>query len=149
MPLPDFAIPGVGAKAPGPGAGMPINPVQEIQKKYLMQSEIENLRKASAMYGLHAPLRLQMEREILAEHRRLPGLTSNLVGLSESMGISDDIEPEDMYYQADDCPTVRTGTMDLHSMMEARLGMNVDQNQVTNLNLTEDAYKVLSHAARI
>jgi hypothetical protein len=35
---------------------------------------------------------------------------------------------------------------DLHSMMEERLGMHDDITEVTNLNLTSDAFKSISHS---
>jgi proteasome maturation protein len=149
MPLPDFVVPGQSQKVPGPGAGMPINPVEQIQKNHLLNSEKEKLRRASAVYGIHAPMRMLMERNILSQHRRLPGLRSNMVGLSEVMGIDDDIEPEDMFYQQDECPVIRSGVSDLHSMMEERLGMNRDINEVTNLNLTENAYRDFTHSLQI
>ena len=82
----------------------------------------------------------------MAQHRRLPGLRSNLVGLCESMGIDDDIEAEDMFYQQDECPVVRSGVRDLHSMMEERLGMCTDITEVTNLDLTIDTFKDMSHS---
>ena len=146
MPLPDFDVPGKGQKAPAPGAGMPLNPVEEIQKTFLLQSEKENLKRANVVYGQHAPLRMMMERNLLAQHRRLPGLKSNLVGLCESMGIDDDIEPEDMFYQHDECPVLRSGVGDVHTMMEQRLAMDRDITEVTNLNLTSDAFKSMSHS---
>ena len=90
-----------------------------------------------------------MERQILSQHRRLPGLRSNMVGLSEVMGIDDDIEPEDIFYQQDECPIVRAGVTDLHSMMENRLGMNENTREVTNLNLTQDAFNEISHSLTI
>ena len=125
---------------------MPVNPVETIQKTFMVDSEIQRLKKANAVYGLHAPLRMIMERNCLAQHRRLPGLKSNFVGLSESMGIDDDIEPEDMFYQQDECPVLRAGVADLHSMMEDRLGMSRNIREVTNLDLTQDAHRDLSHS---
>ena len=146
MPLPDFIVPGQTQKAPAPGAGMPINPVETIQKNHLIQAEKESLRRANIVYGQHVPLRMMMERNFLSQHRRLPGLRSNLVGLCESMGIDDDIEPEDMFYQQDECPVLRSGVTDLHSMMEERLGMNVETIEVTNLELTSEMFKSISHS---
>ena len=146
MPLPDFPIPGQSQKPAAPGAGMPVNPVEKIQKSYMMNTEVDKLKRASAIHGRHAPLRLLMERSILAQHRRLPGLKSNLVGLSESLGIDDDFEPEDLYYQQDECPVVRSGVRDLHSMMEDRLGMHVDITEVTNLDITSDAHKSFANS---
>ena len=125
---------------------MPINPVETIQKNHLIQAEKESLRRANIVYGQHVPLRMMMERNFLSQHRRLPGLRSNLVGLCESMGIDDDIEPEDMFYQQDECPVLRSGVTDLHSMMEERLGMNVETIEVTNLELTSEMFKSISHS---
>ena len=146
MPLPDFPIPGQAPKAPTPGAGLPVNPVEVIQKNHLINSEREKLMRASAVHGQHAALRMMMERNLLVQHRRLPGLRSNLVGLSESMGLDDDFEPEDMFYQNEECPVARAGTRDLHSMMEDRLGLHASIREVTNLDLTGDASKSFASA---
>lgn len=146
MPLPDFDIPGARPKAPAPGAGMPVNAVQKIQKVFLANAEKERMMRANAMFGFHAPLRMMMEREALVEHRRLPGLKSNFVGLSESMGLDDTIDFADIYGQQEDCPILHSGVADLHSMMEERLGMNRDITEVTNLDLTQDAHAMFSHA---
>ena len=146
MPLPDFIIPGQTQKAPAPGAGLPVNPVEAIQKSHLLNTEKERLKRANVVYGQHVPLRMMMERELLAQHRRLPGLRSNFVGLSESLGIDDDIEPEDMFNIQDDCPILRQGVRDLHSTMEDRLGMNTNTMEVTNLDLTGDAHRDFTHS---
>lgn len=146
MPLPDFIVPGQTNKPPAPGAGMPGNPVEVIQKNHLFLSEKERLKRANVVYGQHVPLRMMMERNILSQHRRLPGLRSNLVGLSESMGIDDDIEPEDMFNIQDECPVLRAGVRDLHSTMEDRLGMHADILEVTNLDLTVDSFRDLTHS---
>ena len=134
---------------PGPGYGMPVNPVESIQKNHLVQTEKERLRKASAVYGQHAPLRMLMERNALAQFRRLPGLRSNLVGLSELLDLDDTIEPEDMYNQFDECPVVRQGELDLHSIMEKRLGMNADVMEVTNMNLTETGFNDFANSLKL
>jgi proteasome maturation protein len=141
MPLPDFPIPGQAPKPAAPGSGLPVNPVEEIQKAYLVKTERDKLMRASALHGQHAPLRLMMERNILSQHRRLPGLRSGLVGLSESLGLDDDFQPEDLFNQEGDCPTVRPGTMDLHSTMEDRMGLSMNVREVTSLDLTTDASK--------
>jgi hypothetical protein len=146
MPLPEFPIPGQAPKVPGPGSGLPSNPVEVIQKNHLFNTEMEKLKRACAVYGQHAPLRSMMERNLLSQHRRLPGLRSNLVGLSESMGLEDEIGPEDIFYQHDECPVVRPGTMDLHSVMEARLGLNTNIREVTNLDLTSEASKSFANS---
>ena len=146
MPLPDFPVPGQSQKAPAPGAGLPSNPVETIQKNHLTNSEIEKLKRSSALHGRHAPLRLLLERNVLAHHRRLPGLKSNLVGLSESMGLDDDFEPEDLYYQQEDCPVLRPGMADLHSVMERRMGVSEEVCGVTNVHLTSDAFKSFAHS---
>lgn len=146
MPLPDFDIPGSRPKVPAPGAGMPVNSVQSIQKSYMFNFEKERMKRANAMYGFHAPFRMMMEREALAEYRRLPGLKSNFVGLSESMGLDDTIDFEDIYGQQEECPVLRAGVTDLHSMMEERLGMTRKLAGVTNVDLTQDAHAQFSHA---
>lgn len=146
MPLPDFPIPGKTHKSPAPGAGLAPNPVESIQKKYLTTSEIEKLKRSSALHGRHASLRLLLERNVLAQQRRLPCLKSNLLGLSESMGLEDDFGPEDLYYQPDECPVLRPGVSDVHSAMESRLGLSNDLEGVTNVQLTSDAFKSLAHS---
>eukprot|EP00916_Digyalum_oweni_P013186 GHVL01021668.1.p1 GENE.GHVL01021668.1~~GHVL01021668.1.p1 ORF type:complete len:118 (+),score=17.87 GHVL01021668.1:54-407(+) len=72
-----------------------VHPAQKIQNNKLADSENQKMILARAVYGIGAPMRMQMERNILARCRRLPGLPSSLLGLEMVLGLSDQIDFED------------------------------------------------------
>merc|ERR1712216_274669 len=61
------------------------------------RSEQQEMMTKALIYGQHAPLKAKMEREILSQFQRLPGLPSSLVGLETLMDMDDDIEFEDIF----------------------------------------------------
>eukprot|EP01089_Gocevia_fonbrunei_P002388 TRINITY_DN1235_c0_g1_i3.p1 TRINITY_DN1235_c0_g1~~TRINITY_DN1235_c0_g1_i3.p1 ORF type:complete len:132 (-),score=35.19 TRINITY_DN1235_c0_g1_i3:29-424(-) len=95
------------------------HPVDRIQQKS-NNNDIALKRFALAnMYGAHFPLRLQMEESILSGIQRLPPLHSEFLGLrsltndDETIGFEDYLNnPRDAEY-----------SVDLHSVMEAKLGL--------------------------
>jgi hypothetical protein len=134
---------------PMPGAGLEANPVQQIQKNHLNLTEKERLKTAATMFGYHSALRMVWDRNELSQSLRLPGLSSSLVGLGEVTDIDDSIYPEDIFGQPDALPVLRPSAADLHSVMEDRLGMTERSVEVTDLNLTQQAFGELAQAQRI
>ncbi len=61
----------------------------------LRNEEDFKLRMLALTYGIHAPLRHKMDRTMLAQSQRLPGLRSSLIGLQTVMGLDEKIEFED------------------------------------------------------
>ncbi|KAF4676961.1 hypothetical protein FOL47_004203, partial [Perkinsus chesapeaki] len=72
------------------------HPVEEMQKKSLINSETRTLESASVMFGMNMPSRMLMERNLLSTFQRLPGAgPSSLLGLETVMGLNDTIEAAD------------------------------------------------------
>mmetsp|Transcript_23364 Transcript_23364/g.38431 ORF Transcript_23364/g.38431 Transcript_23364/m.38431 type:complete len:135 (-) Transcript_23364:173-577(-) len=98
------------------------HPVEKLQKS---MKEMESERKRFMManvYGMHAPLKLRMEEEILGSFRRLPGLHSSFVGLDTLHNRDEDFDFSD--YLADPRDS-EMNTPDLHTTMEKRLGISM------------------------
>ena len=77
------------------------------------------------VHGMHAPLRMKMERETLAQFQRLPGLQSSLTGLECVLDMEDTIEFEDFLNMEENAPMPRLvgGNRGVHEVMEARLNL--------------------------
>lgn len=64
----------------------------------MAKDEVKRQREIlAATYGLHVPLRMQMESEILSQYRRLPTLQSSMVGLDTLAGRDTDINISDVF----------------------------------------------------
>lgn len=61
--------------------------IEEMQKNYLRSEEKKKMYRASIAYGLHMPLKMKIERELLCQSQRLPGgMKSSLLGIEILMG---------------------------------------------------------------
>merc|ERR1712183_102369 len=100
------------------------HPVERLLLDHTRRSEQQEMMSKALVYGQHAPLRAKMEREILAQFQRLPGLPSSLVGLETVMDMDDEIEFEDLFNLEAEAPMPRTTgpNFGLDDVMEARLG---------------------------
>merc|ERR1712187_860160 len=89
------------------------------------RSEQQEMMAKALVYGLHAPIRAKMERELLSQFQRLPGLKSSLVGLETVMDLDETIEFEDVFNLEENNPAPRTTgpNRSLHDVMEQRLNM--------------------------
>lgn len=83
------------ALPPPPPGGVHRHPLEVQQSEHLRLREQLEFRRAASLYGLHAPLRLKMERELTAMTQRLPGLPSSLLGLQTLMRLDEEISVED------------------------------------------------------
>eukprot|EP01043_Picozoa_sp_COSAG02_P019258 COSAG02_NODE_921_length_15917_cov_4.428057_6_plen_95_part_00 len=64
----------------------------------MAKGEVKRQREIlAATYGLHVPLRMQMESEILSQYRRLPTLQSSMVGLDTLAGRDTQINISDVF----------------------------------------------------
>mmetsp|Transcript_30033 Transcript_30033/g.72116 ORF Transcript_30033/g.72116 Transcript_30033/m.72116 type:complete len:145 (+) Transcript_30033:50-484(+) len=106
------------------GAGqLPEHPIQKLSRSQLRSSEEQRMKMAGAAYGLHAPMRMRMERTLLAQFQRAPTLGSSLSGLHTIMDLDEVVQIEDCYNRMEDCPDNRMHNKSIHELMEARLGM--------------------------
>eukprot|EP00743_Colponemidia_sp_Colp-15_P001981 GILK01002154.1.p1 GENE.GILK01002154.1~~GILK01002154.1.p1 ORF type:complete len:126 (+),score=14.27 GILK01002154.1:228-605(+) len=95
------------------------HPVETMQKMHFQTEEQTKMKMYGSLYGTHLPLRLNMERSILAQFGRLPGLPSSHVGLDTMLGRDEEIVFED--YLNDSALT--QDQKPLHDIMESKLGM--------------------------
>jgi len=95
------------------------HPVEVIQNNW--QATRENLQFGlqSLAFGSHMPMRLQMERSVVAQHGRLPVLPSSHLGLEILTGKDETLEFED--YLAE--PELANVPLDPHAAMEHKLQM--------------------------
>merc|ERR1719440_959958 len=101
------------------------HPVERLVLDHGRRSEQQEMMTKALIYGQHAPLKAKMEREIMSQFQRLPGLPSSMIGLETMLDMDDDIEFEDIFNLEADAPMPRTTgpNFGLHDVMEARLGL--------------------------
>lgn len=109
---------------PPPGMGAR-HPVERIQLSHLRRGEEQAMLMSGKVHGMHAPLRMKMERETFAQFQRMPGLPSAMVGLETVLDMEDTIEFEDFLNMEQNAPMPRLvgGNRGVHDVMEARLNM--------------------------
>ncbi|KAI0685261.1 proteasome maturation factor UMP1 [Cytidiella melzeri] len=71
------------------------------------------------VYGLHAPMRLLMERKMVGHNPHMPALRTTNVHLDILMGRDEFLEPGDFMMPASEM----TPSMDIHADMEKKLRM--------------------------
>eukprot|EP00437_Effrenium_voratum_P019829 CAMPEP_0181460446 /NCGR_PEP_ID=MMETSP1110-20121109/33344_1 /TAXON_ID=174948 /ORGANISM="Symbiodinium sp., Strain CCMP421" /LENGTH=156 /DNA_ID=CAMNT_0023584995 /DNA_START=8 /DNA_END=476 /DNA_ORIENTATION=- len=107
------------------------HPVERLLIDHSRREQQEEMRNKALVFGQHAPLKAKMERELLSQFQRLPGLPSSLVGLETVMDMDDTIEFEDiMNLEANSALSRFTGpNRGLHDIMEQRLNMDSESLQ--------------------
>merc|ERR1719284_923706 len=87
------------------GDGQARHPVEKLLIDSGKRAEQQEMMALSLVHGMHAPMRTKMERELLSQFQRLPGLPSSLVGLETVMDQDDTIEFEDILNLEQNAPT--------------------------------------------
>mmetsp|Transcript_2404 Transcript_2404/g.5186 ORF Transcript_2404/g.5186 Transcript_2404/m.5186 type:complete len:127 (+) Transcript_2404:67-447(+) len=98
---------------------LPKHPIERVQAMTHKQAWDSKVARVGQIYGSHASLRLQMDRAILAQFQRLPGMHSNFSGLDTLLGRDEDIGFEDYLNDPKDMPE-KPG-MGMHAMLRQRL----------------------------
>ncbi|KAG0740409.1 hypothetical protein G6F57_004555 [Rhizopus arrhizus] len=75
------------------------------------------LNLARQAYGMHAPVKLMMERSIVEKRQRTPIMPTSNLHLDILMGRDETIDYEDFLND----PSLSTDSMDLHTSMEHKL----------------------------
>ncbi|KAI9252137.1 proteasome maturation factor UMP1-domain-containing protein [Sporodiniella umbellata] len=75
------------------------------------------LNLARQAYGMHAPVKLMMERSIVEKRQRTPAMPSSNLHLDILMGKDETIDYEDFLND----PSLSTDSVDLHVSMERKL----------------------------
>ncbi|EPR57952.1 proteasome maturation factor ump1 protein [Toxoplasma gondii ME49] len=112
--------------APPPAGLAPRHPLETRQSLHLRERERTEFQRAARLYGLHAPLRLKMERELCAMSQRLPGLPSSLWGLQTLMRLDEEVAAEDFLNREkpdeDELAGFGPG-LGIHEKLERRMGI--------------------------
>lgn len=110
--------------APMGDVGKPVHPVQKIQL-CSMKDRLKLEEKLDAMaFGTHMANRNKIERTLLAQEQRLPGLESSLVGLESHLDLDETQTFEDFLNRKENSPIPELGfNHTLHDVMERKLGM--------------------------
>ncbi|OSX80416.1 hypothetical protein BU14_0052s0032 [Porphyra umbilicalis] len=99
-----------------------LHPVKEIQDKWAINAVHTERQMLAATHGAALPLSMMMEERILSQFHRLGSLRSEFVGLESMAGRDLKLTFEDVLgdpSEGVDAPR------ELHSVMEAKLGMRM------------------------
>ncbi|KAL0073591.1 proteasome maturation factor UMP1 [Phycomyces blakesleeanus] len=77
------------------------------------------LNMARQTYGMHAPIRMMMERSLVGKHGRMPVLPSSNLHMDILMGKDETIDYEDFLND----PSLSTDMLDIHAAMEKKLNL--------------------------
>ncbi len=92
--------------------------LQERSRSATQPTQMQMLRD---LYGVAIPAKLSIETQILARHKRLPGgLPSSMLGLESLSGSLDQFDFTSYLGLPQDS---EVAPVDVHSVMEARLGL--------------------------
>ncbi|CAK0798656.1 unnamed protein product [Prorocentrum cordatum] len=95
--LPDTRMNAKGMEAVGPKTSPETgarHPLEKLLVDNAKRAEQQEMMAKSVVFGQHAPIRAKMERELMAQFQRLPGLPSSMMGLETVLGLDTTIEWE-------------------------------------------------------
>lgn len=97
------------------------HPVESMQAGWAKQQWDNDLHHAERVWGPGMAMRMRMDRAILAQFQRAPGLESDFVGLDTILGRDIKVGFEDVL----DVPAMRTDTPveGPHLALDRKLGM--------------------------
>eukprot|EP00413_Alexandrium_margalefii_P042206 CAMPEP_0204589776 /NCGR_PEP_ID=MMETSP0661-20131031/49402_1 /ASSEMBLY_ACC=CAM_ASM_000606 /TAXON_ID=109239 /ORGANISM="Alexandrium margalefi, Strain AMGDE01CS-322" /LENGTH=148 /DNA_ID=CAMNT_0051599731 /DNA_START=65 /DNA_END=511 /DNA_ORIENTATION=+ len=126
--MPDKRMEMQGADSTGPTSRVgtqPRHPVEKLLVDHERRGEQQEMMGKALVFGQHAPVRAKLERELLAQFQRLPGLPSSLVGLETVLDMDETIEFEDIFDREEHLPMPKLAgpNRGLHDVMEQRLNM--------------------------
>ncbi|XP_041358938.1 proteasome maturation protein-like isoform X2 [Gigantopelta aegis] len=114
--VPDIMLHGLNHAKKNRIVAHPLQYSEEHYEKNKHQLDEVMLRN---LQGIHAPLRLQMERNIASKFQRLPGLTSSNVLYDTLTGKDETIDFEDIFNDPANCEKIGQP----HVLMEKRLNI--------------------------
>eukprot|EP00401_Gymnodinium_catenatum_P082578 CAMPEP_0117550350 /NCGR_PEP_ID=MMETSP0784-20121206/48635_1 /TAXON_ID=39447 /ORGANISM="" /LENGTH=138 /DNA_ID=CAMNT_0005347365 /DNA_START=16 /DNA_END=432 /DNA_ORIENTATION=- len=122
---PNKQLHGQGMADKGAEDGQARHPVERLLIDSGRRAEQQEMMALSLVHGQHAPIRLKVEREMLSQFQRLPGLPSSFVGLQTVLDLDETIEFEDVFNLEQNAPMSRVlgPNCTVHDVMETRLNM--------------------------
>ncbi|KAG0268036.1 hypothetical protein DFQ27_007665 [Actinomortierella ambigua] len=97
------------------------HPLEHRLDQWESTQEELKLTMARNTYGMHMPIKLTMERELVTKARGLSFLPQSNLGLDILMGKDETIDFEDFL----NTPSMSTDMVDVHTVMENKLGLRV------------------------
>eukprot|EP01006_Ploeotia_vitrea_P064144 TRINITY_DN87090_c0_g1_i1.p2 TRINITY_DN87090_c0_g1~~TRINITY_DN87090_c0_g1_i1.p2 ORF type:complete len:149 (+),score=84.76 TRINITY_DN87090_c0_g1_i1:29-448(+) len=104
------------------------HPVQLIQSQAAANEQTTKKTMLARVYGVHLPMKLEMEQRILAQFQRHPALKSSMVGLETALGVDTEIGFEDVL----DDPEFADKVDDPVVAMEKKLAMQLAAKKNNN-----------------
>jgi len=95
------------------------HPLEFSERNYVKNQEGNDFAMLQRIQGIHAPLRLKVERDVASKIQRMPGLQSSNLMSDILAGRLDDIDFEDILGDPMNAELVGQP----HILMERRLGM--------------------------
>ncbi|CDS12516.1 hypothetical protein LRAMOSA04710 [Lichtheimia ramosa] len=99
-------------------AGHPLE--QRLDQWQESQWELK-LNMARQVHGMHAPIKMMMEKDIVSKRQRMPVMPSSNLHLDILMGKDETIDFEDFLND----PNMSTDIIDIHGAMEHKLNLKV------------------------
>ena len=96
------------------------HPVEYTQRTFEKQAFENKMKHLESVYGSHAAIRMRMEKAILSQFQRLPGLKSEFAGLDTILGKDEGISFEDFLADPHMTPDLQRP---VHNLMEEKLGL--------------------------
>ncbi|CAO3692441.1 unnamed protein product [Rhizopus microsporus] len=96
---------------------MPKHPLEHRLNNWEETQWELKLNLARQAYGMHAPIKLMMERSIVEKRQRVPVMPSSNLHLDILLGKDETIDYEDFLND----PSLSTESVDLHTFMEHKL----------------------------
>ncbi|XP_003389588.1 PREDICTED: proteasome maturation protein-like [Amphimedon queenslandica] len=97
----------------------PSHPLEASEANFAANREAFVMQSLRNSQGLHAPLRLEMERKMASKIQRIPPLESSMIALETLLGQDETISVEELLDNPSDSPVLVNG----RAVMEKRLKM--------------------------
>eukprot|EP00111_Clytia_hemisphaerica_P021413 TCONS_00063018-protein len=90
--------------------------VEKSEKNHAVNAVKQELKSARTTHGVHMAMKLQMERSIVSQAHRMPGLPCSYLSLRTLTGENDLIGPEDIFNE------IPENLVDYRMLGEAKMG---------------------------
>ncbi|CDH58402.1 proteasome maturation factor ump1 [Lichtheimia corymbifera JMRC:FSU:9682] len=100
---------------------LPGHPLEQRLDQWQESQWELKLNMARQVHGMHAPIKMMMEKEIVSKRQRMPVMPSSNLHLDILMGKDESIDFEDFLND----PSMSTDILDIHGAMEHKLKLKV------------------------
>ncbi len=111
----------VGPTQPVLYAHLEVHPAKTMQDNAFVNAEKQQLQQLSVLHGSHFPMRQVIERNMMAQTRRLGGYGSNMFALNMHMDRYEDLDFTDILNNPYESPEMEREN--IHAQMQKAYGM--------------------------